>query len=420
MAQPDYVVFGLVSGIIILGFGGELFFKRTGIPSFLFLIFVGILLGPILGVFPGQQLEPVLGIIATLTLIMVIFYSGMDTQIRTVLSGSGRILVQVTLYVIPSTFAIGFVTSFLFHWELIQALIFGSMVGGETTAAVVIPLSRGLNLGENTVTFITVESVLNSIFSVVLFTAFIGSYQTGTASVEGALTIIASKFSVGIVSGAVLSFVWIIILNHLKEYRYTYVFTMGLVFATYAISSTLGGSGILSILVFGVLLGSYKILNSLFKTRPLEMDPLQKQLGVFQGEISFLLETLFFVFLGLIFVVNFSQIIENFVIGFLLLGLLLVFRTFAASVSTLKSEIAKDRSKIVLLCAQGLTPATLAIIAVNDGLPLGAIFLNLVTYVIILTNIVTTAGSLWITNSTSRSARKEKIGLSFRGDEANS
>ena len=27
--QPDYVIFGLVAGIIILGFGGELFFKRT-------------------------------------------------------------------------------------------------------------------------------------------------------------------------------------------------------------------------------------------------------------------------------------------------------------------------------------------------------------------------------------------------------
>jgi len=54
------------------------------------------------------------------------------------------------------------------------------------------------------------------------------------------------------------------------------------------------------------------------------------------------------------------------------------------------------------MCAQGLTPATLAIVAVDAGLPLGDTFLELVTYVIILTNVVTTAGSMWI-------ARKGKL-----------
>ena len=67
------LVFAIVAAVIVLGFGGELFFKRTGIPSFLFLIFVGILLGPVFNIVSGQQLVPVLGVIATLTLIMVIF-----------------------------------------------------------------------------------------------------------------------------------------------------------------------------------------------------------------------------------------------------------------------------------------------------------------------------------------------------------
>ena len=126
------------------------------------------------------------------------------------------------------------------------------------------------------------------------------------------------------------------------------------------------------------------------------MDPLQKQLGIFQGEITFLLETFFFVFLGLIFIINPQQIITNLGIGIFLLAILLAFRTLATMVSTKGSDLRKDRSKIILLNAQGLTPATLAIIAVNAGLPLGNTFLSLVTYVIILTNIVTTGGSIWI------------------------
>src|SRR5439155_11944287 len=116
--QPDYVIFGLAAGIIILGFGGELFFKRTGIPSFLFLIFVGILIGPVLNLVSGQQLVPVLDVIATLTLIMVIFYSGLDIRVKTIFAEGARILLQVVLYVVPSTFAIGLITSYLFHWDL--------------------------------------------------------------------------------------------------------------------------------------------------------------------------------------------------------------------------------------------------------------------------------------------------------------
>jgi cell volume regulation protein A len=388
-----------VAAVIVLGFGGELFFKRTGIPSFLFLIFVGILIGPILNIVSGQQLVPVLGVIATLTLIMVIFYSGMDIHLRTVFNESGRIFTQVLLYVIPSTFAIGLLTSFLFHWDLIQALILGSIIGGETTAAVVVPLSRGLHLNSPTVTFLSVESVLNSIFSVVLFTTFVGAYQAANPSIIGALTTIASNFSVGIVVGGGLSLGWVFVLQRLKDNHYTYVFTMGLVFATYAISSALGGSGILSTLIFGIVLGSYKLLNLLFETRPFDMDPLQMQLGVFQGEISFLLETFFFVFLGLTFSINPAQIFTNLSIGLLLLAVLLCFRTVAASVSTRNSDLSASRSVVILMCAQGLTPATLAIIAVNDGLPLAGTFLNIVTYVIILTNLVTTVGSFWISRN---------------------
>ena len=305
---PDYEIFGIVAGIIALGFGGELFFKRTGIPSFLFLIFVGVLLGPITGILPGQALIPVLGTIVDLTLIMVVFYSGMDTDLRAVVSGSGRVLIQVTLYVIPSTIVIGVLTSVFLHWEIVQALIFGSMIGGETTAAVVIPLSRSLNLKQKTTTFITVESVLNTIFSIVLFTAFVETYQTGSPNLLAALGIIASRFSVGIVMGGLMSLLWLVLLNYFKSHRYTYVFTLGLVFATYSISTALGGSGILSDLIFGIILGGYKTLNSsIFKSKPIDIDQLENQLGIFQGEISFLLETLFFVFLGLIFSINPAQ-----------------------------------------------------------------------------------------------------------------
>ncbi len=393
------MIFGLVAGIIIFGFGGEAFFKKTGIPSFLFLVFVGVLFGPVLGVFSSESLLPLVGIFAELTLLMVLFYSGIGMNISELAASGGRAIIQATLYVIPSTVAIGCACHLLFQWDLVQSMIFASMIGGETTAAVVIPLSKALSLDETTTTFIALESLVNSIYSIVLFYTFLNIYQTGTVSVGSALSLVASQFAVGIVLGAVFSLASMFALEYFKEQTYTYVLTLGLLFLIYSVTNAAGGSGILAALIFGIFIGNYKPIHNAMHRDIWKIDNLVKQLTVFQGEVSFLLETFFFVFLGLIFQSNTSQLLPNIATGTFLVATLLAFRMLASFVSTRKSELFGDRYKILLMCAQGLTPATLAVLAVNAGLPLGSTFLTLVTYVIIFTNVVNTAGSIWITRN---------------------
>ena len=73
---------------------------------------------------------------------------------------------------------------------------------------------------------------------------------------------------------------------------------------------------------------------------------------------------------------------------------MLLFRTAATEVSTRNSELSSEKRTIILMCAMGLVPATLAILAVNLGIPLANSFLNIVTYVIILTNIVAAGGAV--------------------------
>jgi len=388
------LIFSVVAAIIVVGFAGEQFFKKTGVPVFVFLILMGVLIGPVLGIFPRETLLPILGVFAELTLLMVLFYGGMDTRVGAAIKEGGRAFLQVTIYVIGSTLAIAVVTTGLLQWSFIQSLIFSSMVGGETTAAVVIPLSRSLKLSEVTVAFLTLESVMNSILSIILFFAFVGVYENGAGSWLGALSQIASNFSVGIVLGGILSIFWVLVLNHYQGQKYTYVLSLGLVFVTYGVSTNLGGSGELSVLIFGMVLGNYQLLNYVSK-KQINMDVLRQRLGIFQEEISFLMETLFFVFLGLTFEVDPAHIVSNLALGVLVLSVLLLFRFLSTSISTRNSDLAADRSIILLLCAQGLVPATLAIVAVNLGIPLSDTFLNVVTYVIILTNAVASAGAFW-------------------------
>jgi cell volume regulation protein A len=405
-------VFGVVAAILIIGFLGDLFFKKTGIPFFIFLIGMGIILGPILNVFPREPLLPTLGIFAELTLLMVIFYGGLDTRFEAAVKGSGRAFIQVAIYVLASTTIIGLLVNLLTGWDILQSFIFASMVGGETTAAVVIPLSRSLNFKEVTVAFLTLESAMNTIFSIVLFFTFVGAYNTGVSNWLSALTTIAEDFGVGIATGTLLGIAWVYILHFLQKQKFTYVLTLGLIFVTYTLSTRLGGNGELSVVIFGIILGNYYLLRRLTKHR-MSMDSLQKQLGTFQEEISFLMETLFFVFLGLTFVINPAAIISNLATAAIVVAVLLGVRYVATSVSTVRSEIRNERRGIIMMCAQGLVPATLAIIALNLQIPLANDFLNVVTYVIILTNVITAAGA--ILNRQGREKHSQQVSVTIAG-----
>lgn len=234
---------------------------------------------------------------------------------------------------------------------------------------------------------------MNSIFSIVLFFALVGVYSTGTGDLFASLSRIAANFSVGIVLGVIFGGGGVVALNRFQARKYTYVLTIGVIFLTYSVTEELGGSGELAVLIFGLILGNYYILNSLLKT-PLDMDLLRKQLGTFQDEISFLMETLFFVFLGLTFSISAGQIVHNLLTGAAIVGILLSVRYVATSASTFHSELNKEKRAIILMCAQGLVPATLAILALDLQIPLADSFLKLVTYVIILTNVVTAGGSI--------------------------
>ncbi len=383
----------LVSALIIfLGYIGEQFFRKTHIPSFLFLVFAGFILGPVLGVIQKAALLPLLGVLAEVTLIMVIFHGGLDLKARTLLKDGWRPFVQVALYVSISVVAVTTLSYFVLHFNLVISLIFASIVGGETTTVVIIPLSRQLNIKDKTVMFLTFEAALNSIVLVVLFLTFVGLYQNGNANIYSTIDSLVSSFSIGIFIGLILSVIWIYLLNYLKNQHYTYVLTLGLLFLTYGLTDKAGGSGYLAVIIFGIVFGNHRFISELFR-RKIKMDKLEKDIFNFQGEITFILKTFFFVFLGLILSLSFSSLYFGMAAGLAILGILLLSRFIAVSISTYKSDMVKDKLPIFISLAQGLTPATLAILALEYGIPQANTFLVLVTYIIILTNIVTTVGA---------------------------
>ena len=61
------------SVVIIMGVLGEAFFKRTGIPDILFLMVLGIIIGPILGIIQPEAVLQIVPYFAAVALIVIMF-----------------------------------------------------------------------------------------------------------------------------------------------------------------------------------------------------------------------------------------------------------------------------------------------------------------------------------------------------------
>jgi len=397
------VIFGVVAGIIAVGFAGEFLIKKVGIPIFIFLILAGIVLGPGLNIFPRESLLSMLALFATLTLLMVLFHAGLGLKTNSVFTIGSRVFIQTTIYTAIGTVLLGTLGYLVLKWDPLQSFIFAAIIGGEITAAVIVPLSHSMKLREKVVTFLTMESAISSVFSVVIFATLINIYMTGESNPLDIISGISMQFCVGIVAGFLLSIAWVYILHRFQKHKFTHVLTIGFILATYSIITNLGGNGILAVLVFGIIFGNYHIVNKILKTK-INIDKLQQQLAAFYEEIAFLLETLFFVSLGLIFVIEPSLLLA----GVMFTVVLLMTRYGAVKVSTIKSDLAQEKKMITLMCALGLTPATLAILTISYGIPLADTIVNVVTYVIIFTNIVTAVWSTYYLRK-KKQTKKERL-----------
>ena len=390
----EILVFFVTSVIILIGYFSHIFFEKTNIPSFLLLIFIGLIIAP-LNIINRDEFIPLMGIFSSFTLIMVTFYSGLNLNIRDILFQSGRALMQSTIYILSSVFLIGIACNILLGWKMLEAFIFSSMTGGEITAAVVIPLAFSLDLNDEVKSLLTLESAISTILTIVLFFVFLNQWLLGTTNIYAATSMIARNFSIAIIFGALLSLVSIKILYRFRRKEYTYVLTIGLTLIIYAIIKWLGGNGELGVLIFGLLLSNDKLTSRILNFYE-DLSIIIEGLRRFQDEISFLLETFFFVFLGLVFIIDPSFILEGLIYSMLFLSILLLTRYMAVSIATKGSILERFRAVITIMCAQGMVPATLSIYLLRYDMELKITFMSLITYIIILTNIVTTIGVWWL------------------------
>lgn len=374
--------------IIVIGFLSNYLFERTRLPDMLFLITLGYVVGPLLRLFDPSiiTLAPYL---AALALVFILFDGGMHMNIRQVLSESPRAILLAVLGFLLSSVVVTLFMTYLVGVPLLYGILFGSIFGGSSSI-VVVSLAQKIKVSEKCSTILTLESAITDILCIVVSLAVIGIILTGQVDYSIVTRDIAAKFLIGAVVGVILGLVWLISLKVVAKLSYSYMLTLAVVLFSYTASEYLGGSGALSSLLFGIVLGNERTIYEAFKRERSGEVAVDAGLRRFESEIAFLIRTFFFVFLGLIAMI--SDVWFLF-LGVILSLLLLLVRFGAVALATFHSELRDERRIMGVVLTRGLAAAVLATLPLQYGLLYSNVYINLAVIIIISTAVIATIGT---------------------------
>ncbi len=383
--------------IIIIGFAANFLFNKTGLPDMLILIVLGAIFGPVLGVFDPTAVKSFAPFIAALALAYILFDGGIGLNIRGVLFNSPKAVLLAVLGFILSVLAVCAFTMYVFNVPLLYGLLLGSIFGGSSSV-VVISLASKIRLSDKGATILILESAITDILCIVISLSLLDIILTGQADFAAIGGGIASKLLIGLGIGLLLGFGWLFALRKVVSIPFSYMLTLGMILLGYAATESIGGSGALSALIFGLILGNEReIFKIVSKLRPDEEKPtmvVSKGLKRFEAEIAFLIRTFFFVFLGIIFSYSSLTIL---VAGITLSGILLATRFSSVWIITAKSSLQKERPIMTFILTRGLAAAVLATLPAQYDLPYSDLFVNLAVVIIATTAIIATVGTMVIT-----------------------
>ncbi|MHB8605252.1 MAG: cation:proton antiporter domain-containing protein [Thermoplasmatota archaeon] len=389
MGEDASSLFLLFSAVIALGFLGYLFFERTRISDVLALVAFGALVGPGLHLIAPETFTAAAPFITSFALAMILFGGGLELNIAELARGAARGTFLSIFGFTTATLAVAAVAWRLLHFGILESVLVG-FIFAHTSSVVVFPLLSRLNTSERTRVMLGIDSALGEVLSVVLALTLAEGIALNDAQIGHAFRQIASQFSVAIVLGLVVGLLWSKLLAGLEKKHYNYMLTLAVLLALHVGVASLGGSGPIAVLVFGVVLGNTGVI----RRAGLAVGDFSPKMREFQDEISFFLRTFFFVYLGL--TVDLAVVTTRvfWLVAGAFVGALLVARIIAVALSLAGTERGgRDIGLMATMIPRGLAVAVLA------GIPFAGYGLSfardLPAYavgVILLSNFVTTVG----------------------------
>jgi len=255
----------ILSGILVAGFACQWLAWRVKLPSILFLLVAGIVVGPVLGLLNpdavfGDLLEPLVSLA-----VAIILYEGSLTLTLSEIRGHGNVVRNLVSVGVLITWLVATISAHgLLGWDLYLAALFGAIVtvSGPT---VIVPLLRTVRPTNALSNVLRWEGILidplGAILAVLVFNFIVVTQTAATTSqLFGTLGLVILT---GTVLGVLVGHTFGIVLRRhwLPDFLRDYA-ALATVILVFALSETVAtDSGLLAVTVMGVWQANMKDLD---------------------------------------------------------------------------------------------------------------------------------------------------------------
>jgi len=375
----------LAAGVtIFLGVAGEAFFKKTGIPDIAFLMVLGVIIGPVLGIIQTDTVLEIVPYFAALALIIIMFDGGLNLDIKQIMKTAHFALVLAILGFILSMVIVTMLAHYGLGWEWLDSILLSSIVGGSSSI-IVFSLVRQIHVSEETKSMLSFESALTDILATIVAFIMFEAVLSGRFDLDLLGVTFGNAVAVGLLLGLGVGIPWMYVTTKLSNAQHSYMLTLGILFVLFFLARSFGESGALTALVFGLMLGNrYRLSRYLkFKLPDISTD------DTMHNQLTFLVRSFFFVFVGLL--ASFGQI-EYIIFGVIATIIIYFGRTILTKISLTKKFSLLDRKVTSVMIPRGLAAAVLATFPLTLGLPNGEAYPQIVFFIIMASVIITTIG----------------------------
>ena len=382
-------ILGFLGILFIIGFIGDYLFKKIGFPDILVLLGLGYVAGHVLHIVDPAWVAPASPIIANLSLVIILFNGGLGLEFSQVRASAPRALALALLSFGASMIATAAFVYYVLDWQLMDSLLLGAIVGGSSPCIVMYLIGRAKVTAEIS-SLLHIESALNGDLAIVIALVILEVMTVGaTGDIGPAIAkAIGLRFLIGLGIGGAAGFAWLWVLTFIEGELYDDILTLAVLFLLYLAVESLGGSGAIFAIVFGLILGNgMEVARFLRTKRTIEIH---NTMMTFHNQIYFIVKTLFFGYMGLMLTVNDpSVIVPSIGLALVLLGVRCI---VVPAISIRKKSLLAKTGILATMLARGLPVAVVAEIVASSGIPNARLYPEIVIVVIVTTVIISAVG----------------------------
>ncbi len=339
------IVIALLAGVL-----AQIIAVYLGIPSIVFLLVFGVILGPeLLGFVDPGSFGTGFEVLIKLFVAFILFEAGLNLEKDEIKKHRTFILPLITVGALITMVGGAFFAWLISDFTWSQAFLFGSLVI-VTGPTVIQPLLRRINVRSNLKNILEFEGVfidpIGAIIAIFVFEVVLRIDQ----SLFTAVNLVFLRFGVGLVIGLIGGYLISFLINkfeiQLDENQDFFVLAFAL--GIYALAeSLLPESGLMAAVASGVVVGNLHIPN-------------EQNLKKFKGKISILFISLLFVLLAASLELDYV-----YALGFkgvlIVLALIFIVRPLTVFVSSINSELSfREKAFISYISPRGIVAASIA------------------------------------------------------------